>query len=128
MEETLARLRGKSRKEYTILEEEEEEQLEEEEGEGQSKTPLSLSRALTSPDSVAMSECAIEGLLDQSEISEEVQYFLSLSQLYLCLSKRFHWLLSSCCRSAYQTFFRLVQSPVLAHLHSGSLHIACDRF
>lgn len=68
MEETLPKFKKESKPQYSIMDESEEDIGEER----LPKTPLSLSRALTSPDSVAMSECATESLLDHPEIPEEV--------------------------------------------------------
>ena len=73
MEETLPKLRRKSGKAYNaILESEESQDQVVEENERSPRVSISLTRALTSPDSVAMSECASECLLDMPESVPEV--------------------------------------------------------
>lgn len=66
MEETLPKLKKHAGKQYSSMQAE----IEEEEEEQQERLPrmsLSLSRALTSPDSITMSETAGEGLLEVQE-------------------------------------------------------------
>ena len=75
MEETLPKLKKHGGKQYASMQAAEEDEQE-------SYAPrmsLSLSRALTSPDSIAMSETAGEGLLEVQERGVDVGFRLSVS-------------------------------------------------
>ena len=70
MEETLPKLKKHAGKHYTSMEAEEEGVQDE----YAPRMSLSLSRALTSPDSIAMSETAGEGLLEVQQKSADVGF------------------------------------------------------